>query len=181
MLRISSSYAWMFDTHTHTSYEYDHENLALIKMRCFNYSVQFRRSILSESLWPHGLQHARPPCPSPTPGLTQTHVRGVSGAIQPSHPLSSPSPPAFNLSKHQGLFKRVSSSHQVARVLELQLQPQSFQCIFRTDSQQDGLVGSPSSPRDSQESSPTPQFESINSSVLSFLYSPTLTSIHDMF
>ena len=133
MLRISFSYAWMCDTHIHTSYEYDHENLALIKMRCFNHSVQFRRSILSESLWPHGLQHARPPCPSPTPGLTQTHVHGVSGASQPSHPLSSPSPPAFNLSKHQGLFKRVSSSHQVARVLELQLQLQSFQCIFRTD------------------------------------------------
>ena len=69
-----------------------------------------------------------------TPGLpnhhqllefTQTHVHWVSDAIQPSHPLSSPSPPALNLSKHQGLFKWVSSSHQVAKVLEVQLQHQS--------------------------------------------------------
>ena len=52
----------------------------------------------------------------------QTHVHQVGDAIQPSHPLSSPSPPAFNLSQHQGLFKRVSSLHQVAKVLEFQLQ-----------------------------------------------------------
>ena len=93
--------------------------------------------------------------------------------------LSSPSPPAFNLSQHQGLFQWVSSLHQVAKGLELQLQHQSFQWIFRTDLIQDGLVGSPCSPRGYQESSPTSQFKSINSSVLSFLYSPTLTSIHD--
>ena len=77
-----------------------------------------------------------------TPGLpvhhqllefTQTHVHWVSDAIQPSHPLSSPSPPAFNLSPHQGLFQWVSSSHQVAKVLEFQLQHQSFQWIFRTN------------------------------------------------
>ena len=67
------------------------------------------------------------------PELTQTHVHPVGDAIQPSHPLSSPSPPAFNLSQHQGLFQRVSSSHQMAKVLELQLQHQSFQGIFRTD------------------------------------------------
>ena len=65
------------------------------------------------------------------PEPTQTHVHRVSDAIQPSHPLSSPSPPAFNLSQHQGLFKWVSSSHQVAKVLEFQLQHQSFQWIFR--------------------------------------------------
>ena len=65
--------------------------------------------------------------------LAQTHVPGVGDAIQPSHPLSSPSPPALNLSQHQGLFQWVSSLHQVAKVLELQLQHQSFQCIFRTD------------------------------------------------
>ena len=67
------------------------------------------------------------------PDLTQTHVHWVDDAIQPSHPLSSPSPPAFNLSQHQGLFRWVSSSHQVAKILEFQLQHQSFQCIFRTD------------------------------------------------
>ena len=65
-------------------------------------------------------------------GLTQTHVHLVGDAIQPSHPLSSPSPPAFNLSQHQGLFKWVSSSHQMAKVLEFQLQHRSFQRIFRT-------------------------------------------------
>ena len=70
-------------------------------------------------------------------------------------------------------------SHQVAKVLEFQLQPQSFQWIFRTDFLQDRLVGSPCSPRDSQESSPITQFRSINSSVLSFLHRPTLTSIHE--
>ena len=63
--------------------------------------------------------------------LAQTHVHWVGDAVQPSHPLLSPSPPAFNLSQHQGLFQWVSSSHQVAKVLELQ--HQSFQRIFRTD------------------------------------------------
>ena len=100
--------------------------------------------------------------------FTQTHVHRVSDAIQPSHPLSAPSTPAFNLSQHQGLFKWVSSSHQVAKVLELQLQHQSFKWIFRTDFLSDLMVWSPCSPRDSQ-SSPTPQFKSINSSTLSFL------------
>ena len=61
------------------------------------------------------------------PEVTQTHVHQVRDAIQPSHPLSSPSPPTFNLSQHQGLFKCVTSSQQVAEVLEFQLQHQSFQ------------------------------------------------------
>ena len=113
------------------------------------------------------------------PEFTQTHVHRVSDAIQPSHPLSSPSPPAHNPSQHQGLFQWVSSSHEVAKVLEFQLQRHSLQRYPRTDILQNGLVGFPCSPRDSQESSPTPQFKSINSSVLSFLHSPTLTSIHD--
>ena len=74
---------------------------------------------------------------------------------------------------------RVSSFHQVAKVLEFQFQHQSFQRTLRIDLLYVGLVGSPCSPRDSQESSPTPQFKSISSSALSFLYSPTLTSIYD--
>ena len=65
--------------------------------------------------------------------FTQTHVHWVGDAIQPCHPLSSPSPPAFSLSQHQGLFKWVSSLHQVAKVLEVQLQHQSFQWTPRTD------------------------------------------------
>ena len=143
-------------------------------------AVQFSCSVVSDSLRPYGLQHTTLHCPSPTPKLAQTPVHWVSNTILPSHPLSSPSPPAFNLSQHQGLFKwKYFSLHQVAKVLEFQLQHQSFQWIFRTDFLQDGLVGSPCSPRDSQESSPTLQFKSINSSALSFLYKPTLTSIHD--
>ena len=137
---------------------------------------------MSSSLRPHELQHTRPPCPSPTPESTQSHVHRFGDSIQSTHPLLSPSPPALNLSQHQDLLKWVSSfkwAHQVAKVLEFQVQHQSFQWTPRTDFLKDGLVGSPCSPRDSQESSPTPQLKSINSSALSFLYSPNLTSIHD--
>ena len=74
---------------------------------------------------------------------------------------------------------RIFSNESVLHIRWLQLQHQSFQWIFRTDFLEDGLVGSPFSLRDSQESSPTPQFKSTNSSALNFLYSPTLTSIHD--
>ena len=100
----------------------------------------------------------------------------VSDTIQPSHPLLPPSSPALDLSQHQGLFQRVCSLHQVAKVLQLQLQ--SFQWIFRVDFLNDWLVWSPCCLRDSQEFSPTLPFESINSLALS-LYDPTLTSIHD--
>ena len=99
--------------------------------------------------------------------FTQTHVHRVSDAIQPSHPLSSPFPPAPNPSQHQSLFQWVNCSHEVAKVLEYSFLPKKTQ------------GWSPCSPRDSQESSPTPQFKSINSSALSFLHSPTLISIHD--
>ena len=110
--------------------------------------------------------------------FAQTHVHWVSDASQPCHPLLSPSH-ALSLSQHQGLFQWVGSFHQVAKVLELQLWHQSFQWIFRIDFLQDWLVCSPWSPRDSQESFPAPQFRSINSSALSLLYGPTLTSVHD--
>ena len=94
---------------------------------------QFSHSVMSNSLWPGGLQHARIPCHHQLPEFTQTNVHRVSDAIQPSHPLLSPFPPAFNLPQHQSLFKWVSSSYQEAKVLEFQLQHQSFQWIFRTD------------------------------------------------
>ena len=94
-------------------------------------SVKFSRWVVSDSLRLHGLQHASLPVHHQLPELTQTHVHWVGDAIQPSHLLSSPSPPAFNLSQHQGLFQWVSSSHQVAKGLEFQLQHQSFQRIFR--------------------------------------------------
>ena len=132
---------------------------------------------LCPTLRPHGLQHTTPPCPSPTPGA-------YSNSCPQSwlcHPTVSSSVIPFSSCLQSfpasGSLRRVSSSHQVAKVLELQ--HQSFQWTFRTDLLSDGLDGSPSSPRDSQESSPTPQFKSINSLALSSLYSPTLTFIHD--
>ena len=87
--------------------------------------------------------------------------------------LVPPIPPSISL------FQWVNSSHEGAKVLEFQLQHQSFQRTSRTDLLQNGLVGSPCSPRDSLESSPTPHFKCINSSALSLLHNPTLTSIHD--
>ena len=111
------------------------------------------------------------------PEFAKTHVHWVGDAIQPSHPLMPPSPSALNLSQHESLFQRAGSLHQVAKVLELQ--HQSFQWIFRVDFLQDWLVWSPWSPGDSQKSSLTAQLKSISSSVLSLLYGPTLTSIHD--
>ena len=83
-------------------------------------------------LWPHGLQHARFLCPSLKPKVCSNHVHRFSNAIQPSHPLSSPNPAAFNLSKHQGLSQGVRSSLQVDKMLEFQLQHQTLQWIFRT-------------------------------------------------
>ena len=86
--------------------------------------------------------------------LTQTHVHRVSDAIQPSHPLSSPSPSSFSLSQHQSLSRWVSPSHHVAKVLKFQLQHQPFWWIFRVDFLEDVLVLSPCCPRDCQEYSP---------------------------
>ena len=128
---------------------------------------------MSNCLWPHGLQHTRPPCPSPLPELAQTHVHRVGDAIQPSHPLSNS--PALNLSQHQCLFW-VSSSHQVAKLLELQLQHLNIQDWFESL----GWTGLSSL----QSKGLSSLFQhhsskSINSSALSFLYDPTLTSIHD--
>ena len=95
-------------------------------------SVRFSCSVVSNSLWPHGLQHTRTPCLSPTPRIYSNSCPGVGDAIQPSHPVV-PFSACLQSSQHQGLFKWVSSSHQVAKVLEFQLQHQSFQRTFRTD------------------------------------------------
>ena len=142
-------------------------------------SVQLSCSAMSNSSWPHELSMRGFPVHYQIPELGQTHVHWVGDAMQLSHPLSSSSPPAFNLSQHQGLFKWVSSSHHMANVLKLQLQYQSFQWISMVWFPL-GLTGLFSwSPRDSQESSPVPQFKSINYSALSFLYGRTLISIHD--
>ena len=139
----------------------------------------FSHSVMSNSLWPRGLQHTRLPCPLLSPGVCSNSCP----LSQWCHPTISScvatSPPALSLSQHQGLFQWVNSSHQVAKVLELQLQHQFFQWVFRVGFLEDWLVWSPCSPRDSQKSSPAPQFKSINSSALSLLYGPTLTSVHD--
>ena len=131
----------------------------------------FSRSVLSDSLPPRDCSMPGFPVLYYVTESTQTHVHWVGDALQPSHPLLSSSSPTFNLSQHQGLFQWVSSSHQVAKVLELQLQHLFLQWIFRVDFLSEGLVGSPCSPRDSQESSPAPQFKSINSRCPSSLWS----------
>jgi len=103
----------------------------------WTWNNQFSHSVMSDSLRPHEPKHTSLPVHHQLLEPTQTHVHWVGDAIQPSHPLSSPSPPALNLFQHQGLFKWVSSSHQVAKVLEFQLQHQlqhqSFQWTSRTD------------------------------------------------
>ena len=104
------------------------------KWDCWDiWSLLFSCSVMSDSLWPHGLQHARLSCLSSTPRACSNSYP-LSRWCHPTISSSvSPSSPAFNLSQHQGLFQWVSSSHQVAKVLELQLQHQSFQWIFRVD------------------------------------------------
>ena len=144
------------------------------KLRSGDTSGQCSRSVVSDSLRPHKLQ----PGMLQLPEFTQTRVHWVSDAIQLSQPLSSPSPPALNLSQHQGLFKWVRSSHQVAKILEFKLNISPFieypgLISFRIDWLDLLAV------QGTLESSPAPQFKSINSSALSFLDSPTFISIHD--
>ena len=109
--------------------------------------------------------------------LAQTHVHQVGDAIQPFHPLSSPSSPSFNLSQHRGLSNESVLRIRWPKYCSFSFSPSneySELISFRMD-----LFHSPCSPRNSQASSLTSQFKSINSLALSFLYSPTLTSIHD--
>ena len=112
------------------------------------------------------------------PEFTQTHIHWVSDAIQPSHPLSSPTPTTFSLSQHQGLSKWVLHMRW-PKYWSFSFNNQSFQWISRIDFLYDGLVRSSCNPRVYQEYFPIPQFKSIDSLLLSFLYSPVLTSIQD--
>ena len=95
----------------------------------------FSDSVMYDFLWSNGLQHTRLPCSSSSPGVDSDSCPLSHDAIQPFHLLSPPSPPALNLPQHHDLFQWVGSSHQVAKVLELQLQHQSFQLIFRVKKQ----------------------------------------------
>ena len=140
---------------------------------------QFNCSAMPNSLEPHGLQQARLPCPSLTP-------RTCSNSCPSSwwcHPTISSSvvPFPFHLQSFpaSGSFQMSQFFTSGGQTTGVSAQHQSFWWIFRTDFLKDGLVGSPRSARDSQESPPTPQLKSIKSLALSFLYSPTLTSIHD--
>ena len=147
----------------------------LIHLCCF----QFSRSVVSNSLRPHGQQHARPPCPSPTPGACSNSCPWslwchptISPFVVPfsSHLQSFPASGSFPMSQ---LFSSGGQSIGVsASASVLPMNVQEWSPLEWTG-------WTPCCPRDSQESSPTPQFRSINSSVLSFLYGPTLTSVHD--
>ena len=141
--------------------------------------VLFSRLVVSYSLRPHGLQHTNLSVIHHLPKFAQTQVHQVNDAIQPSHPLSPPSPPALSLSLHQGLFQWVASLHQVARILELQLHHQSFQWIFKGlfPLRLTGLISLLSKGLSRVFSSTTVQRHLFF--LLSLLYGPTLTSAHD--
>ena len=151
-----------------------------ISLCCTIYpSVQFSHSVMSDSLQPHELQHVRPPCPSPTSGvhpnpcpLSRWCHPTISSSVVPFSfcPQSFPASRSFQMSQ---LFASGGQSIGVSASTSV------FSMTTQDQSPLGWLVGSPCSPRDSPESSPTPQFKSINFLVLSFLYSPTLTSIHD--
>ena len=111
--------------------------------------------------------------------FVQTHVSWVGDAIQPSHPLSPTSPPALNISKHQGLFQWLRILHPMPKVLQLQRQHQSFQYSFRVDFFRIEWFDFLPIQGTLQESSLALQFKSVNSSALSLLYCPAFTFIHD--
>ena len=141
--------------------------------------IQFSHSVVSGPLWSHVLQPARLPYRSPTPGACSNSCP-LSRWCYPTN-LSSVIPFSSCLQSFpvSGSFKMSQFFASGGQNIAVSIQHQSFQWIFRTDFLSDWLVWSPLSPRDSQESSPAPQFKSINSLLLSFLYSPALTSIHD--
>ena len=141
-------------------------------------SVQFSHLVVCDALWPHEVQHARLPCPSPTPGvypnscpLSRWCHPAISSSVVPTSSClqSFPASGSFQMSQ---LF--ASDGQNIGISASASILPMNIQVLFPL-----GLVWSHCSPRDSQELFPTPQFKSINSSVLSFLYSPTLTSIYD--
>ena len=141
-------------------------------------SVQFSHSVVSDSLRPHESQHIRPPCPSPTPGVhSNSHPSSqwchpaISSSIAPfcSSPQSLPASESFPMSQ---LFTWGGQSTRISA--SASFPPKK--CQGWSLSEWTGWISC--NPRDTQESSPTPQFKSINSSTLSLLYGPALTSVH---
>ena len=143
-------------------------HLAFVFYMCCSSVTQSRPSLCN----PMDCSTPGLPVPHHLPKFTQVHVHCISDAIQSSHPLTLFSS-AVNLPQHQRLFQWVGCSHQMTKILELQ--HQSFQWIFRVDL----LVWSPYCSRDSQESSPEPQFEGISSLVLCLVNGPALTTVRD--
>ena len=139
----------------------------------------FSRPVIFDSLWPHGLQHAKLACLSLSPGVCSKSCT-LSWWCHPTISSSiSPSPPSLSLSQHQGLFQWVGSSHQVVKVLDPQLQHQSFQWIFRVDFFRTDWFDLPVVQGILKS---LLQHHSSKASILwrsAFLYSPTLISIHD--
>ena len=152
-------------------------NDALGYKRWKSKSVQLSRSSIL-TLWLHGLQHTRPPCPSPPPGaysnscpLSPCCHPIISSSVEPFSSCLQSFPPSGSFQMSQFF---VSSGKNTAVSASASVLPMNIQDWFPL-----GWTGLPFCPRDSQESSPTPQLKSNNSSALSFLYSPTLTSIHN--
>ena len=143
------------------------------------HSVQFSHSVMSDSLQPRGLQHTRPPCPSPTPGVYSNSCPLswwchpiISSSVIPFSSCLQSCPASGSFPMRQFFTSGSQSIGVLASTSILPMNTQDWSPLGWT-----GWISC--SLRDSQESSTTPQFKSIHSSVLSFLYSPTLTSIHD--
>ena len=151
----------------------------IVLMKLYIYSVQFSCLVVSDSLQLHGLHHPRPPRPSPTPGvhsnscpLSQWCHATISSSVVPFSSCLQCFPASDSFQMSQLFASRGQSIGVSASTSVLPMNTQDWFPLGWT-----GWI--PCSPRDFQESSPTPQFKSINSWALSFLYSPTLTSIHD--
>ena len=143
------------------------------------WGVLFGCSVMSNSCNPMDGSTPGFPVLHCLPEIALTHINWVDDAIQPSHPLSLPSPFVLNLSQHQGLFQWVNFSHQYGQSIGVSASASVLPMNIQGQFPLGWLVWSLCCPRDSQESSPIPQLESITSLVLSLLYGPALTSIHD--
>ena len=161
-------YSWKDPSNTAHYHSYSQYRESEYNRNCPQFSSVTQSCLTLQS---HGLQHTRFPICHQLLELPQTHVHRVGDAIQSSHPLSSPSPPASNPSHHQSFpMSQLFTSDGQSIGTSVSVRPMNTQGWF---------LWSPCSSRDSEESSPVPQVKSINSSVLSFFPSPTLTSTHD--